>query len=1228
MHDGGLEQIFTALQTVHNPQTTNNGRRQAQEFLDAVKQEDEAPYWGWQLASSQFRRGASGPDEPATNPDIIRHFGLALLEHAVRHKFGSYDAARRLAVREWVTTLAADVTARDVFYIKEKLAALWVAVAKRTWGPDEWRDMDALLLTMWNTSPATRELSLGIFRTLFEDVFMLDDAVAGKRSGTLSALCIEILTDEETLKSVYASRNEKLVALRTGSEGWLIRWSNLLGECLDRGVAEHESESFAVKVLLALKTCLLWTFPKAIRDAHLLERISQSLTTDNIKIKTLATDCLHILFTRSFADDEDFTAIIGAVFLTPGMATLRDVYRSIRIDVDDFNEDAYILLKKLVEMIVGLGEYLNVTKNRLPAETDLECYLQLILETTRHESLVISGLSLQFWCSVLRVEELASRREVVAILPSLLELAAERIIRYEHVDDAEISKRYLDLDFESQPELHAFLGNYRRFVDDIARLIVCRMPIDALMWLEKRLDVFFSSWSGWQISSPSLVSKKDPMFLVAYAQFAVVDAALRGVTRWNFWYTEPDKASLEVTLNQAVEGFCDRMILMEVSNPSLLRKQVQTLVQFAPLMKHVPQTMFRVLEKVLRACTFEYPENATDEEREVIRDLRNSCDTELNRLAYLMPEALMEIYSDLERIINEIISSNKLSDHEVVSFLSFLLVVSQRAEKSNKAECFMKIVDPVLSTWTDEATTKGLSQLPWFMERVGIVKIANYFKSRGVTANTDLLATSIDLEGRKLKEELKRSWAALFPIRATRIFIQYTIEKLDHSSPKFLDLLELWRPRVQPLLPYILQLISQIEAYHNPRNWADLPLEVQAFVKDSCTERFWQDGISLQSRDQFVEENVKAAHTLRDFADSLGNMLRYTREYAFLTLGSISQLESTMYEIPGVGRMLWVALAGEVNGISLHAWRHLIALVIRPAIKNCPVEHRQAFFSDLLPLVLKQLDIMLVEKWEMLTQKGLQVSGEEDEELSEEMMEEYLLRQLSGITERLLIDLIGPLTKISSTDAEKQKAGRGPNDTRTIVLSNFEILEPFLTICTHLFTVHDTRCSYNCALIFRHILPLILLQNDAVDDFLCDVVLPACFKVLTEPYFIDVHSEASYVLTIIYTALRGKYRRPFETLLGLLPAVPPDVLIALEQELAAVKSVRQQRGIMVDFLSVINAVEETSEMDAARREARAKQEKRADKERWTARNGAADGKSTVDTVLEEGSLQNLFDNDL
>lgn len=1072
---------------------------------------------------------------------------------------------------------------------------------------------------------------------------MLDDPVASKRASVLSAQCIEIVTSEDNLKRAYESRIESLQQLRFGDDGWLNRWAHALGHCLASGLQDPGSEVLTVKILETLKTCLYWVFPMAIRSANLLEILSTALTLSSaedkkalsenyIKIKTLSIDCLHVLFTRSFSNDEDFQAIVGAVFLPSGIQTLRQVYESIHVspDPDEFDDKAYVLLKKLVEMIIGLGEYLN-SKTKLPEEADLTSYLNLVLQTTMHPSLVVSGFSLQFWCSVLRIESFIAKQQIMDLLPDLLEVATKRCIRYEDVGEDHESRKFLDMDFDSTPEIHVFLGNYRRFIEDIIRLIVCIIPLQSIEWLKLGMEKFFSSELGWKsLNTPKLEYQGNPAYYLAYSQFLLVESSLRGVSRWTVWYTNAaDKEDIGKTLTVTVEDWGQKIIGMTIQDPVLLRKMVQCLVQFAPVLKD-SKLMFQVLEKVVQSCTTEYPKEEettqdNDESRELIRSLRTDCGTELNRLAYMIPEALMQIYDDLERVIGEIINSNKLTDHEAVSFKSFLLVVSQRANVSNKHERFAQIVDPVLSSWSDERTMKGLTELQWFMERVGIVKIAEYFRSRGVSAQTDLFKTDMDDRGRQLKAELKEQWSALFPIRATRIFIQYTIEKLDHSSAEYNDLLQLWKPRIQPILPHILQLMAQIQSYHNPENWRDLPDEVQSFVRYSCQERFWQVGVSTQTKDEFVDESVKAMHTLRDFADSVGHIIRYTREYVFMTLGSISQLEETIYEIPGMPHNLWNALAGDSAGISNHSWRHMVSHVLRNIVKNCPIDHLQSFMTEFLPPVLRKLDEVLTDRWNRVYHKGIQLEGgENDDSLSEEMMEEHLLRQLTAIVDRFLIDMVGQLGNKQSgnnTEAKQKQASR----LRETVLGNKEILAPFLTLCTHIMTIKDVRCSYNCCLIMRNILPTILLKDEEVDCFLCDNLTESCLQILNDPYFADVHNEAGYILTTLYTMLRSQTQRPLETLSKLLPNVSSQQFAEFELRLSNPKSLRQQRGVFLEFLSLVQAMH-TQDSNGDVREAQRKKaaEKKNEKNKWLTKKNTSGGNLMEEDGLEQSALANLF----
>lgn len=1257
MEQEGLVQITGALDALHSPTSSSCTRREAQNFLEAVKQKDDiAPYWGWQLAqriqpdnfnsqindtgltnthegSSNGSLTASGTNGAAgskTNP-VVRHFGLSLLQHAIQYHFIQYNAERQLAIRNWVVDLAVNVAQDDPHYLKEKLSFLWVAVAKRMWGGDgethdSWKDMDATLLKMWHSSTQTRLLTLSVFRTLFEDLYVLEDPVAAKRGALLSAQCIEVVTCESDLEQTYESRIPTLVQLRADSDGWLDRWAKLLEQCLNMGINDAETESHATAVLECLKTCLYWIFPRSIRRCNILSLLSMALSqTQSVEVQMLAADCLHCVFSRSISNDDDFQAIVGSVFEAQGVLTLTQVYQSIKVvdqngGIDSLEDREYVFLKKFVEMIVKLGEYITSPVQRLDSRADIPDFLTLLLQTTAHPSLVVSGLSLQFWCAVLRGDSKSdSSPGVASIFPRLLEVSCSRCLRYEDINEDHISRQFLELDFDSQPEILTFLGNYRRYMEDIVRLTVCRVPEESMQYLRQCNRDYFQSQAGWEcLNSVKLDHKGNPTYFLAYSQLMLVESALRGVSRWKLCYQEPDKEQIMERLLTVIEQWGQDLLALNIRDPLLLRKLVQSLVQFAPLLKD-NKLMFQVLEKLLTACTTDYPKEMTksDDDTELVRDLRSSCGTELNRLAYLIPESLMQIYDDLERVVGEIIQSNKLSDHEVVAFKSFLLVVSQRASVPNKEERFSQIVDPIVRSWTEEKTMKGLMDLQWFMERVGIVKIAEYFRSRGVTPQTDLLETNMDEQGRQLKAELKTTWSEVFPIRATRIFIQYTIEKLDHSSPEYQDLLRMWKPRVQSILPHILQLVAQIEAYHNPNNWTTLPAEVQAFVKYTCQERFWQVGISTQTRDEFVDENVRAMHTLRDFADSVGHIIRYTREYAFLALGTISQLEETMFEMPGMATNLCRALAGESVGITSHAWRHMISLVIRNVVRHCPSRLIPSFMGEFLPQVLIKLDEVLVEKWSAIGQSGgiKLVSDQEDDTLSEEMMEEHLLRQLTAIVDRLLIDLVGQY-------GNKNEDRLNPV-MRATVLQNKEILAPFLNLCSHIMLFRDTRCCYNCCLILRYVLPDIMLKDREVDEFLVNHMMKTCMDVLSDAYFLDAHGEAAYIITNIYTTLRTQNYAPFEKLSLLLPGVPRETIVEFETRLISLKSLRQRKGVFLEFLALVQAIDNWDKGDqASRQEQKQRIEKKSGTKLLVRRS--AGGDIMEDDNFDSSALSNLF----
>lgn len=171
----------------------------------------------------------------------------------------------------------------------------------------------------------------------------------------------------------------------------------------------------------------------------------------------------------------------------------------------------------------------------------------------------------------------------------------------------------------------------------------------------------------------------------------------------------------------------------------------------------------------------------------------------------------------------------------------------------------------------------------------------------------------------------------------------------------------------------------------------------------------------------------------------------------------------------------------------------------------------------------------------------------------------------------------------------------------------------------------DNRCSFNSCLIMRNILPDILLNDPEVDNFICENVIKTCLEILNDKYFAEVHNEVGYVLTTVYTILRTRYQRPLHILVEQLPNVSEQVVSEFEIRLASPKSLRQQRGEFLEFLSMARKSESgENNYDMAKRESQQrKAERRSEKKKLLSR------KKTDDDVIEteelEASMVNLFD---
>lgn len=295
--DAVLGKIHDALNVVHSPYSTNQSRQEAQAFLEDVKTLSEAPSHGFTLASNK------------SHSPILRHYGLSLLEHAVRHKWSEYSPEQAEYLRGWVLQLSQAVSREDPVYVRSKVSQLWVEVAARCWA-SEWMNMDELLVQMWQVpdSPAHKELVLQILETLSEEVFNGDDPVVLLRETVLSKACVEIFTPAAVLLEAFPNRQVGPV-VRSGDEGWLHRVRQLLDDCLGGDIQNNEDiRSCAVRALAVLYSVMSWAIPKALSATGCVHTICNALAAPHVAVQKVHTS---ESFSRPRGFEHLLTRILG-----------------------------------------------------------------------------------------------------------------------------------------------------------------------------------------------------------------------------------------------------------------------------------------------------------------------------------------------------------------------------------------------------------------------------------------------------------------------------------------------------------------------------------------------------------------------------------------------------------------------------------------------------------------------------------------------------------------------------------------------------------------------------------------------------------------------------------------------------------------------------------------------------------------------------------------------------
>ena len=660
-------------------------------------------------------------------------------------------------------------------------------------------------------------------------------------------------------------------------------------------------------------------------------------------------------------------------------------------------------------MIFNIGRLLDEKPTFVPQDSDLSGFFHLLLDIVKNQSLHVSIPALHLWVKLLSSDKIKGSPTVITLIPDLLETCSHRLVRYEALpeDSSNASIVFLSEDVDTMPERHAFLGNYTRFCNQIVETIVQQQPADALYHILGQADNLLDHlYDGEPAFSSQSYTKTSVPLLRLDAQFSVIEAALKGYSKWLSYGGILANEGEHDIMTSNLQVWCDRLLGLIFEDPLIKERVIQLAVGFAtgPLKRNA-RFAFRIFEYTLDTRCPEDPTCGTY--NDAVKDLHGFCLHQLQRLAMRFPDYLITIFDEVERKVNQVSQTAASDEQTRARYSSILFIITHRAtsvDSKPREARLEQFIRPLMAQWQSSELTDSLSSFDAFCNLLGLGGIQHYVTSRAVQQIQDWSTCPLDEEGLVLQLHMQHALEQL-PLRATKTILSVSVERLEPDSNPYNMACGLWQKHIPLILPNLLHFISQAHAFHDPANWTHIPPEMKGIVRRILTDRFWQVGISTGSRDEFYAKVGGTRTTVEGFASSIRATLRAVRETGYRLLYYMSLLGEQFYSYEELPGPLAHALFTDACTLSTHQMAILVEM-IRPIIDQCPVPCRTHFLPPILAALFEQLDRKASSEWERIETRTKAAS--EDDNLADEMRDESILRQLTFTSVMMVVGLLDP----------------------------------------------------------------------------------------------------------------------------------------------------------------------------------------------------------------------------
>jgi exportin-5 len=771
---------------------------------------------------------------------------------------------------------------------------------------------------------------------------------------------------------------------------------------------------------------------------------------------------------------------------------------------------------------------------------------------------------------------------------ALLELCRERSLRYDNLpeDSKNPSILFLAADCDMATQRDMILQQYRQACVGIIEQIVRKVPLEAIKHILNGAESFFQTAKDLSVN-PVTYDRAVAASPEADAYFTTIEAGARGCLKWLAVNIDSNPDVNKVTeqkgdeLKMALSQWCQQSLSIPMHDPDIKKKLVAQAVSIYCKVAPPNSTSCLTILDSLLSIRSEKSQVST-QYGEASKELVETCAYAAQRIATTFPDQLLPIYEQLENRIQQIVSEE--GDDLQPAYFAFLIIIIHRAsnlDAETRTDKLRRMILPVKSAWEDANLVNSASSYEAFCNYLGWDKLPEFIAMQNFHQASDWTTQQLNESGRQFQEDLLRRNDQV-PIRLTKSLLKATTDKVERDSALFAIACAIWAEVIPSILPNLLKMLSYATNFQNPQRWPSMPVEVQSSMKRLLQDRFWQSGISAESRDAFVSRVNNSKNSFEGFGSTVRRTIRQIRVGACDTILLLSKLGDSFFGIPDLALPTSEAIYDGSEALTAHHFSVLITFSSQ-LIHSCPVHLRRQFLPLIIAKLFYYMRMKIEAEWDSVNRRTDEASA--DDNLDDEMKNQSILRSMTYNGCYLLFSLLREqhpgklstvfdepvLTRIATDEhGNPLSPDPSPDSLPAIITQSDSMLEQILLFAASAIRVRDSH-SVSCVLtVLRDLVPQ-FRDPGPVHAFIVSDLLKAAITSLHEPYFVDQQRDLAALIVAIVHLDPAAAADIFGSLPG-LSAQPDKVRNAVERVVACGPASKTARAVVLDLLEQIRGV--------------------------------------------------------